>query len=101
MKDKPTYTDFLNHLHDTVHIYFIENKPIDAEIIEVIELNTAARDPKLESFSVIFRSQEQEPVTQGIYRIKHSALGDLNLFLVPIGPDDQGMCFEAVFNYRT
>jgi hypothetical protein len=35
---------------------------------------------------------------QRIYRLQHEELGQLELFLVPIGPDADGMCYEAVFS---
>jgi hypothetical protein len=35
---------------------------------------------------------------QQIYQVEHPTLGSFELFLVPVGPDEQGMCYEAVFN---
>lgn len=51
-----------------------------------------------EAFSVIFRGENNPVLDQQIYRIKHDTLGDMELFIVPIGPDDKGMCYEAVFS---
>ena len=34
---------------------------------------------------------------QMIRRLEHDELGAFELFLVPIGPDDTGMRYEAVF----
>jgi len=48
-------------------------------------------------FSLIFRSPPAAPLPQRIYRLQHEELGPLDLFLVPIGPDEAGMCYEAVF----
>ena len=48
-------------------------------------------------FSLIFRSPPATPLPQRIYRLQHDELGALDLFLVPIGPDETGMCYEAVF----
>ena len=49
-------------------------------------------------FSVVFRAPPGTPLPQRIYRLQHSELGTLDLFLVPIGPDADGMCYEAVFS---
>jgi hypothetical protein len=38
------------------------------------------------------------PVGQGLYRLEHPTLGELEVFLVPIGPKDGAMRFEGVFN---
>lgn len=35
---------------------------------------------------------------QGIYRIAHPQRGALDLFVVPVGPDGRGMCYEVTFN---
>lgn len=51
-----------------------------------------------EVFSVIFRGDSSPALEQQIYRIKHDTLGDMDLFIVPIGPDDEGMRYEAVFS---
>jgi hypothetical protein len=51
------------------------------------------RDP----FSVVFRGPPGVVLEQRIYRIDHPSMGTLELFIVPIGPDDSGMCYEAVF----
>jgi hypothetical protein len=37
------------------------------------------------------------PLPQHIYALEHTSLGKLELFLVPIGPDERGMRYQAVF----
>ena len=49
-------------------------------------------------FSVVFRGPMDVQLAQGTYTVDHDTLGPLDLFLVPIGPDQAGMRFEAVFN---
>jgi hypothetical protein len=34
---------------------------------------------------------------QRIYRLEHAALDPLEIFIVPIGPDAEGMRYQAVF----
>lgn len=51
-----------------------------------------------EAFSVVFRGDSNAVLDQQIYRISNDTLGDMELFIVPIGPDDKGMCYEAVFS---
>ena len=52
-----------------------------------------ARDP----FSLLFHGPMQPVLPQRIYPMEHEGLGALEIFLVPIGPDAQGMRYEAVF----
>lgn len=48
-------------------------------------------------FSLLFRAPQDAVFPQMIYRLEHDRLGDLDLFLVPVGPDQNGMIYEAVF----
>ena len=32
-----------------------------------------------------------------MYRVEHEDIGSFEIFLVPIGPDEKGMKYEAVF----
>ena len=53
---------------------------------------------RLEQFSLVFSGNDRPWLGQGSYRLKHPAMGDHELFLVPIGPDAAGMRYEAVFS---
>lgn len=51
------------------------------------------------SFSVVLRDRgATRALPQGIYRGNFGARGEADIFIVPIGPDGEGMCYEAVFN---
>ncbi|MFT3830523.1 MAG: hypothetical protein QM691_12550 [Opitutaceae bacterium] len=52
-----------------------------------------------ESFSVLFHAPAGARLSQRIYAVQHPALGRVELFLVPLGPDARGMQLEAVFNF--
>jgi len=49
-------------------------------------------------FSVELQAHDTENHGQQMYQLSHPDLGDLSLFLVPVGPGDGGMCYEIVFN---
>jgi hypothetical protein len=53
-----------------------------------------AREP----FSLIFRSQSQLVLPQRSYKLRHPEMGDLDVFLVPVGKDVQGVLYQAVYN---
>lgn len=57
-------------------------------------LNTA----RVESFSLFFRGPLTPFFEQATYRLRHEKLGPLDIFLVPVGPDGDGMQYQAVFN---
>jgi hypothetical protein len=54
-----------------------------------------------ESFSLLFHAPRNWRVPQRIYRVTHPAIGEADIFLVPIGPDAKGMRLEAIFNFTS
>jgi hypothetical protein len=49
-------------------------------------------------FSLLFRSASQVVLPQRIYRLKNQAMGALDIFLVAVARDREGVVYEAVFN---
>jgi hypothetical protein len=48
-------------------------------------------------FSLVFHTVPEAVVPQAIYRLESDAMEPMELFLVPLGPDERGMRYEAVF----
>jgi hypothetical protein len=48
-------------------------------------------------FSLVFQGPATQLLPQGTYRLAHAELGELELFLVPIGRDADGTRYEAAF----
>ena len=71
------------------------SQPLRIELVEVIERATA---PTMESFCLLFNGPAAPRLSQGIVRLEHPKLGILDLFLGPVGLDNAGMIYEAVFN---
>lgn len=67
-------------------------------LISVDKIGSNATLDDREAFSVIFRGNSSQALDQQIYHIRHSTMGEMDLFIVPIGPDDEGMRYEAVFS---
>jgi hypothetical protein len=70
--------------------------PFEVELIHVSERPGEASQRA--QFSLLFRGGPDPPLPQRIYRLEHERLGPLDLFLVPLGPDEAGQRYEAVFN---
>ena len=64
---------------------------VDSVASDVMESGQA------EPFSAVFESEISESVEQGTYTISHKVFGEITLFIVPIGPADAGMRYEAIF----
>ena len=51
-----------------------------------------------ENFSLKFRTDPDAAPMQNTYRLKHDRLGEMDIFLVPIKRNAEGLYYEAVFN---
>lgn len=88
-----------NSLLNTIFLFKIsEEIELDAELISVTELNNNSSIDRA-PFSLVFRTnQKNEYYEQGIFTIIHPEVGNLELFLTPLGFDEVGMKYEAVFS---
>ncbi len=86
---------FADSLNTTFKVVDEPSDPIDLELTQVSERRATARQ---EVFSILFRGPADRMMPQQIHRLKHDRLGELDLFLVPIGKDRAGVYYEAVFN---
>lgn len=70
----------------------------DDVAVELVDA-TALHGGRGECFSLVFRGPAESPLDQRTYRVEHRALGAFPLFLVPLGPrEDGGLAFEAIIN---
>ncbi len=58
----------------------------------------AAAGIRIEPFILVFRGPRDRTLAQGTRALVHPALGELEIFLVPLQPDALGPRYEAVFN---
>lgn len=49
-------------------------------------------------FSLMFRSQSAVVLPQNIYGLRNTVMGALQVFLVPVARDRDGIVYQAVFN---
>jgi|GEM_PF-7006875 len=65
-----------------------------AEALEVVEYPGRTFDP----FDLRFRGAHQVFLDQGIYPFEIPSFGLVDIFLVPLGHDDLGYIYQAVFH---
>jgi len=102
MLNEVTADVFAEHLGSVFHIHQSRGVVIDAKLIESTPLRladgTSSGLSKREPCSIIFRGPFEPVLSQQIYEINHDVLGRMDLFLVALGPDAEGMRYEAIFN---
>lgn len=67
------------------------------ELLEVTKLVTESDDNTRRPFSLVFSGQDTRPPQQGMFELEHEQLGHIKLFLVPVGSDEKGVNYEAIF----
>jgi hypothetical protein len=75
-----------------------ETQQVELELAEVSELKVF---PQQEQFALVFRGPNEIMLTQGSRLLTHEQLGELELFMVPVGQEPAGLLYEAVFNRLT
>ena len=79
----------------------VENS-VDVILIQVLALpaypDRGGNLPKRQPFALLFRGPREFVLPQRIYDVEEESLGKAGIFLVPLGPDDLGQRYEAIFN---
>ena len=87
-----TFEDFDSQVGKPFQIEFGKDNIQNCNLIEAKKSLSVKN-----SFSLIFESPQADIYEQAIYSVKNSDLGDMELFLVPVNGDDQGVQYEAIF----
>lgn len=92
MLDRLTAADFAPLIGERFELLLPDRDPLELRLTSCDELGGApegARQP----FSLIFHGDFLVP--QQIWTLRHPRLGELDLFMVPLGPDGR---YEVIFN---
>ena len=93
-----TFESFAPHLNTAFALQLGEST-VDLMLTEAVKqplrpFPGMVREP----FSLYFRSASQEVLPQGTYAFVHDGMGELEIFIAPIGREPEGIVYEAVFN---
>ncbi len=91
---KLTVADFEQHLEGEFRIPLPDGE-VELKLVGVHRLGAALREGG--AFALTFLTPFDKTLPQAIYPLKNAALGTLELFLVPHGPQQGGHSYEAVF----
>ncbi|MEI8081390.1 MAG: hypothetical protein WCI74_06040 [Actinomycetes bacterium] len=102
--EQATYEVFAPLVGECFRVRFEADSPDGPDYVE-LELTSADLSPvpdgamvaTREPFSLIFHGDVDHPLEQRTYAVAHESLGETDIFLVPIGPSEKGMGYQAVF----
>jgi hypothetical protein len=87
---------FSENLNTTFRIPFQSGETAELELVEVVETMLT---PTQQQFSIFFRGPLEYLLPQGTYRMEHEKMGAIDIFIVPVGKEQDGFHYEAVFNH--
>lgn len=93
-----TYDTFRSRLGET---FRDRELAVAFELVEVTDLSEVAQnvpEGQRTPFSLVFRAPAEPALSQGIRPLAHDELGELDLFVVPIAREADGMRYQAVFS---
>jgi hypothetical protein len=70
----------------------------ELELVEAAEVGPPPQSGQRTPFSLAFRGPTNPVLPQRIHAFSHDELGTFEIFIVPIGRDESGTSYEAVFN---
>ena len=91
-----THLDFESILGETIELEAGEGR-FQAKVDSV---NLLRQNPgqQRQPFSVELLADIADSHAQQVYQLSHPILGELTLFVVPLGPEKGGMLYQVVFN---
>jgi hypothetical protein len=96
-----TYDDFAGRVGEQFHVRAPEEHSVTLVLTEVTTgPDTGATGPDgatRHQFSLLFHGPRDPQLSQGLWELDHDTMGELALFLVPLGPDAEGPRYEAAF----
>jgi hypothetical protein len=87
---------FSENLNTRFRIPFQSGDAAELELIEVVETMSTSNQ---QQFSVFFRGPLEYLLPQGTYHMEHEKMEAIDIFIVPVGKEQNGFHYEAVFNY--
>lgn len=79
-------------------IFRVSPAPTGHIELTLTQVSPLITTPGQETFSLLFHGPAAYPLHQGIYAFEHDRLARQEIFIVPVGRDQEGMQYEAIFN---
>ena len=92
----PRESSFTEQVGSTFEVLDVPPSTFELKMTRVVE---HAKSDRQEAFSVFFLGPLERLMPQGTRKVRHTQLGELEIFLVPVAKKNDGFEYEAVFNY--
>jgi hypothetical protein len=97
--ERLTEAQFSPYLGEMFRLVLDPGSVLELELVEVAAIGAgqASEHGRSDPFSIVFRGPAEPVLAQGTYRVEHDRMGSFDLFLVPVAPDSDHHCYQAVF----
>jgi hypothetical protein len=95
IRDKLSYDAFRENLNTKFDVMPTTGSKVELAFTAISEHILSSLQ---ERFSLTFRGPSETFLPQSTYRFNHPKMGEFDMFIVPIGRDEDGFIYEAVFN---
>lgn len=100
MPSNLTAEAFAENLNTKFRVRVESPRPVELELTEVKVYNAGENEHGgMERFSLFLHGPGDLYLPQHTYALEHASMGELDLFIVPVGRDERGFLYEVVFNY--
>jgi hypothetical protein len=98
MTDPFTIERFLPHVGEVFQLRSSDGAEVSVLLTEIARLKPDESRPRSrDPFSLVFHAAPGSRLEQQLYRVDNPALEPFECFLVPIGPDQNGLRLEAIY----
>jgi hypothetical protein len=99
MADELTPAVFDPLLGTAFEVVDVGDAPFELVLDSLVEHPPVPGAPRAQAFSLIFVGPTGGYLPQRIYHLRHATAGEMDIFLVPLGPRSDGHHqYEAAFN---
>jgi len=91
----PGLTSFSEQVGSTFEVMDVPPAVFMLKLVRVVEHSKTEHNA---AFSVFFLGALDRFIPQGIRKLKHAELGEMEIFLVPVAKTNEGFEYEAAFN---
>ncbi|MBI4751527.1 MAG: hypothetical protein HY774_23855 [Acidobacteria bacterium] len=85
---------FREHLHTDFAVQISETQSIN---LKLNTIQVRQEKPTCEEFSLTFLGPLEYQLIQQTLHLSHPVMGELDIFIVPVSRDQNGISYEAVF----
>lgn len=92
----PSHSEFAAAVNSNFGVSAEGGTPVEFTLVECNDVISTERQ---HCYSLLFKGPVEQPPIQDTYTVENDRLGKMQLFLVPIKRDEDGIYFEAVMNH--